>query len=188
MQTEQANVEYFFRLLYDLFHGLQGGTGFDAWWVLLHQIWYWIIGISYTLSALGFFLIVYETMQLFELRKREEEYYSTLLVAPQAADSGSARWQHIQSLMQEESPSAWREAITEADIMLDDVLTERGLPGDTLGEKLKAGDFRTLNDAWEAHKVRNQIAHEGSLFDLTDTLAKRTIQRYESVFREFGAI
>jgi hypothetical protein len=36
--------------------------------------------------------------------------------------------------------------------------------------------------------VRNQIAHEGSSFDLSETLARRTLARFESVFREFELI
>ncbi|PIR82920.1 hypothetical protein COU19_03220 [Candidatus Kaiserbacteria bacterium CG10_big_fil_rev_8_21_14_0_10_56_12] len=187
MQTEQANVEYFFRLLYDLIFGAHGAGG-DFYAVFFQHLWLWIIGVGYTLSAIGFFLIIFETVQLFELRQREEEYYSTLLVPPPAVPAGNTRWLHIQSLMGQTSPSAWREAITEADIMLDDILTDRGIEGANLGEKLKAADFLTLDDAWEAHKVRNQIAHQGSAFDLTETLAQRTIQRYQNVFREFRAI
>ena len=98
---------------------------------------------------------------------------------------------HIESLANGTSASEWREAIIEADIMLDDVLARQGYVGDGVGEKLKAAEpenFRTLQDAWEAHKVRNQIAHEGSAFNLSESLMRRTIGRFESVFREFKAI
>ncbi|MEK7515888.1 MAG: hypothetical protein AAB555_03145, partial [Patescibacteria group bacterium] len=79
----------------------------------------------------------------------------------------------------------------EADIMLEDVLARNGYVGDGVGEKLKAvelSDLNTLNDAWEAHKVRNQIAHEGSAFNLSEDLALRTISRYGAVFRELDVI
>ena len=75
--------------------------------------------------------------------------------------------------------------------MLDDSLARRGYTGAGVGEKLmqvERTDLATLNDAWEAHKVRNQIAHEGSAFDISETLASRTIARYQAVFRELGAI
>jgi hypothetical protein len=75
--------------------------------------------------------------------------------------------------------------------MLDDMLTKHGYTGDGVGEKLKSADrinFSTLEDAWEAHKVRNQIAHEGYAFNLSESLARRTIAHYESVFREFKVI
>ena len=130
-------------------------------------------------------------MRLFELRKREEEFYSTVLVPPEAAGGMHPRWEHIQSLLEGGSPSEWREAIVEADIMLDDVLANQGYKGDGVGEKLKSADpakFKTLQNAWEAHKVRNQIAHQGSVFALSDTLASRTIAHYEAVFRELKVI
>ena len=70
-------------------------------------------------------------------------------------------------------------------------LRKRGYVGDGVANKLKdvkAVDLMSLNDAWEAHKVRNQIAHEGSAFTLSAELAQRTMARYEKVFREWGAI
>ena len=71
------------------------------------------------------------------------------------------------------------------------MLTRNGYVGIGVGEKLKSADkvhFNTLQDAWEAHKVRNLIAHEGSAFDLSESLARRTIARYSAVFREFKVI
>ena len=76
----------------------------------------------------------------------------------------------------------------EADIMLADILTKMGYQGDSIGEQLKGvepSDFLTLNDAWEAHKVRNQIAHQGSDFQLNERDAKRIIGLYKKVFSEF---
>ena len=40
----------------------------------------------------------------------------------------------------------------------------------------------------EASGIRNQIAHEGSAFPLTQAIARKTVQRYGAVFREFGVI
>jgi len=42
-----------------------------------------------------------------------------------------------------------------------------------------------LEDAWDAHKVRNRIAHEGSDFLLTEHLARKTIGQFKNVFTEF---
>lgn len=188
----QINVEYWFRLLYNCLHGACSGTTsgaeFSAW---LTHLWTWIIIIGYALSVAALFVIVYSTMRLFELRAREEKHYGTLLVAPDAEGGTHPRWEHIQSLAEGTTQSAWREAIIEADIMLDDLLTREGYEGDGIGEKLKAADpaqFKTLQNAWEAHKVRNQIAHEGSAFALSETLAHRTLAHYEAVFRELKAI
>lgn len=154
------------------------------------HLWLIIIIVGYLASLGGMLVVVYALMRLYELRAREAEYYGTVLAAPEAAES-SPRWRHIEGLAGGERASEWREAIIEADIMLDEMLTRQGYAGDGVGEKLQQverSDFNTLEDAWEAHKVRNLVAHEGSSFDLSDTLAKRTIARYEAVFREFSAI
>src|SRR3989344_1148643 len=187
---DQANVEYFFRLFYECLYGSCYGstTGLAAW---LAHLWLWIIVIGYVLSIIGLIVIVYATMRLFELRKREGEYYRTLLVAPEEEGGTHPRWQHIESLAGSASASEWREAIIEADILLDDTLTKNGYTSEGLGEKLKSADrteFKTLDDAWEAHKVRNQIAHEGSAFNISEQLVHRTIAHYENVFREFKVI
>ncbi len=191
MSGNQANVEYFFRLLYEWIYGPHAVFNYAALQAFFAHIWLWIIVIGYILSVVGLFVIVYATVKLFELRKREETFYSTLITPPEAAGGINPRWQHIESLAEGASASEWREAIIEADIMLDDALARHGYVGDGVGEKLKAAEpenFETLQDAWEAHKVRNQIAHEGSAFNLSEELAHRTIARYGAVFRELKAI
>ncbi len=194
MPGNQANVEYWFRLLYECIHGAcYGSTSIDTavFSVWLANLWLWIIVIGYALAVVALFMIIYTTVRLFELRKREDEYYGTLLIAPEEEGGINPRWLHIETLAKSASASDWRTAIIEADIMLGDMLTKQGYEGDSIGEKLKTvepADFNTLQDAWEAHKVRNQIAHEGSAFDLSPTLAQRTIARYESVFREFKMV
>jgi hypothetical protein len=192
MQQDQVNIEYFFRRLYELINGVQGTSGdLNPLWVIIARVWSWIIVLGYAFSVLGLFVLVYATMRLIELRKREKEFYSTLIATPEQAGEANLRWKHISSLMESGSESQWREAITEADIMLDDLLKKRGYVGDGVAEKLKSVDvteLASLQDAWEAHKVRNQIAHEGSAFQLSEVLAQRTLARYEKVFREWGAV
>src|ERR1035437_4068417 len=158
-QANQANIEYFFRLPYECFHSTCYGSTAGLAAFLAH-LWLWIIVIGYALSVISLFVIVYCTVRLFELRKREEEFYRTLIVLPDATSGTHPRWAHIESLIGGASSSQWREAIIEADIMLDDALAKQGYVGDGVGEKLKAiepAELSSLQDAWEAHKVRNQI-------------------------------
>jgi len=193
-QTEpgnQANVEYFFRLLYEWFFGEHRLADFSSWQAFFSHLWLWIIVIGYLVSVVALFIVIYTTVRISELRKREAIYYSTLIPSAETTGAASPRWEHIQSLAAGTSPSEWKEAIIEADIMLDEMLARQGYVGDGVGEKLKAADqdtFKTLQDAWEAHKVRNQIAHEGSTFKLSQIVAQRALQRYENVFREFDEI
>jgi hypothetical protein len=103
----------------------------------------------------------------------------------------NSQWEKVVSHVNSENQNDWRQGIMEADIMLDDLLGELGLVGDNMGEKLKSvnrGDFKTIDNAWEAHKVRNNIAHEGLSFGLTHREAKRVISLYKSVFDEFKLI
>ena len=191
MPSSQANVEYFFRLLYDLIYGAHASLNYDSFTAFVAHLWLWIIIIGYTLAVVGLFVIVYCTMRLFELRKREEEFYNTPILPPEGKGGMHPRWEHIQSLLEGNSPSEWREAIIEADIMLDDVLAKRGYVGDGVGEKLKSADkadFKTLQNAWEAHKVRNLIAHQGSAYELSESVAGRTVAHFEAVFNEFKVI
>lgn len=101
------------------------------------------------------------------------------------------RWNNVIAHIESEHPSDWRLAIIEADVMLAELLDKLNLNGDTMGDKLKSverSDFITLDDAWEAHKIRNQIAHEGSEFLFNQREARRVIDLYRKVFEEFFMI
>jgi hypothetical protein len=91
-----------------------------------------------------------------------------------------------------ENPAEWKIAILEADNMLDQILEAEGCRGDSVGEKLKAmdpTDLLSYSDAWEAHKVRNQIAHESAVtMNLSKKTIRETIGKFEKVFKEFGYI
>ena len=98
------------------------------------------------------------------------------------------RWERILEHLNSARESDWRLAILEADVLLAEMVTNMGYHGDSLGEKLKSvepSDFTTLPKAWEAHAVRNKIAHEGASFALSEREAKRVIALYEEVFNEF---
>lgn len=94
----------------------------------------------------------------------------------------------IQGYLSSQSEALWRIGIMEADNVLLEVLTEKGYQGDGVGEKLKGASFKTIDLAWDAHKIRNRIAHEGSDFQLTEREAKRAFMLYESVLRDLKAI
>jgi len=88
-----------------------------------------------------------------------------------------------------DNPNDWKLAIIEADILLDQTLKAKGFVGISLGERLRSispAQLQSLDDAWQAHKVRNQIAHAGADFVLTRRLAEETIKQYRRVFAELG--
>lgn len=191
------NLEYFFRLLYESRLGITGTstalegpdffwTSFVAW---VTHVWGVLGAVSFVFSIVAFAILAYATVRMYQIKMREEhERWSTLDPVVAETTKDLSRWAHIQSLIESAQARDWREAIMEADIMLEDALVDRGYSGQTTGERLKGANLRTINEAWEAHKVRNSIAHEGIAFELTDKLAYRTIKKYEMVFKELGEI
>lgn len=106
---------------------------------------------------------------------------------PTTEDVHDRRWANIQSLIQSYNSNDWKQAIIEADVILDEMLDRMGYSGESLGDKLKKiepSDFITLNQAWEAHKFRNKIAHGNNLVLSRDEV-QRVIGLYEEVFNEF---
>jgi hypothetical protein len=69
-------------------------------------------------------------------------------------------------------------AIMDADKLIDKALSKKGYQG-SLGEKLKKAKslFSDNNGLWQAHKLRNQIAHELDI--------KLKPQQVESALRSF---
>ncbi|MEK7194064.1 MAG: hypothetical protein AAB660_00040 [Patescibacteria group bacterium] len=103
----------------------------------------------------------------------------------------NGRWEHAMVHLNSASSSDWRLAVIEADVMLDEMLRAQGYHGESIGDMLKGvekGDMKTLDAAWEVHKIRNEIVHSGSGYTLTEREAKRAMTLYESVFREFEVI
>jgi hypothetical protein len=172
-------------------------TGND-WDALVETLIYWwsIYSIFALLVSLLFFIgFIYAKIRYSQLSEIEHHALHEAEKAWARRHEGSstknARWDIIQKRAGEQSPESWRIAIIEADILLDETLTNAGYVGSSLGEKLKSANpssFTTIQDAWEAHKVRNEIAHVGSDFVLTQKSAKETLLRFERVFREFGVI
>jgi hypothetical protein len=101
------------------------------------------------------------------------------------------KWKLVEEHINSDDQNKWKLAILESDIILAEMLDKLSLPGESIGEKLKSvesSDFDTIEQAWEAHKIRNAIAHQGSDFLLNQREAKRVIGLYASVFKEFGII
>lgn len=113
------------------------------------------------------------------------------VVSSVSVSTENKRWARVIEHSESDNPNDWKIAIIEADSILDEMTKSMGYHGDTLGERLKSvevSDFNNLNNAWEAHKVRNAIAHEGANFQLNEREARRVIALYKSVFEEFKYI
>jgi hypothetical protein len=98
------------------------------------------------------------------------------------------RWKTVLEYANSSQEPLWRIGILEADSILFEALKNRGYSGDDVGEILREANFITIQRAWNAHKIRNRIAHEGSKFRLTEREAKKTFADYEAVFKEMKII
>ena len=184
------NVAYFFQLLYNLFFSAHT-TSLGGFADLAGTLWivYTILAYLFCIICVG--LLVYFSIRLNQIAEEDAKRYTTVSKEEADAKLEDSRWTYIKNLIESPQQSDWRQAIIEADIMLDELLTKLGYMGNSIGDKLKAvnqNNFHTIRDAWDAHMVRNDIAHRGSEFDLTEHVAYRTINQYENVFREFNEI
>jgi hypothetical protein len=143
------------------------------------------------ISVFSTFLIVDFLYRIFAIRKEEVTWeLDQILKHIPAEENENKRWLTVERLMGSGSESDWKLAIIEADKMLDELLTVLGYQGESLGDRLlsvEKGDMLSLDDAWEAHKYRNKIAHETD-FHVPEREAKRIIGLYTKVFREYKFI
>ncbi|MEK7552295.1 MAG: hypothetical protein AAB534_02670 [Patescibacteria group bacterium] len=155
-----------------------------------------VIVISVTVSILFLIGIIRSNRQLKRLHHALQLKFHSTPAGHGAshevpAERINQRWEKVQKFIMSPNMSDWKLAILEADVMLEEMVDKIGYPGESLGEKLKnveRSDFTTVELAWEAHKIRNSLAHEGSDFLLTHREALRVIGLFEKVFHEFRYI
>ena len=188
-----------FKLLYEQVFGSSLNTSATGMWydgllALALQIWTMYSVIAFALSALFIFGIIYAYLRIAQYDEIESEdlhHKEHLWHELHKGHAQNNRWQSVQTNLASNNPNDWKLAIIEADVLLERMLDDAGFTGATIGEKLKSAatrSFDTLDDAWQAHRVRNQIAHGGADFVLTHKLAKETLIQYERVFTEFGVL
>ncbi len=155
----------------------------------------------YILLVLFVLLISYIIVRMYELRKREGMYLESEMKKYQEkmqekekssmSNSKNPRWNAVVDYMKNDNQNDWKLAILEADTILDSLLDSLGFEGESVGDKLKKADpvkFKNLNTVWEAHNIRNRVAHEGSDFEISKNEANRVIYIYEQVFRDYNYI
>lgn len=181
---------------------VMSGTVFQNLWIFAKNVpasllpsQGFLVGIKILLTLFAmitFALAVWFGLRAGDIHREEKEKYAPIHVEEIEAKEKMVQWQVVLNHVNSESPAEWKLGILEADNMLDSILESEGYRGESLGEKLKSmdpADLRSYQDAWEAHKVRNQIAHEGAAtMDFSKKIARDTILKYENVFKELGYI
>ncbi|MEI6296373.1 MAG: hypothetical protein WCO84_01840 [bacterium] len=188
------NIEYIFNLVYKAVFNLPD--------YITYVFYFWndMIGgfggfklqvVLWTLTVLISYILFYSIYKIVELKQKENEKYLALFNQPEQKKEDkkvNKEWKEITAHMDSENSSGWVLAIIEADKILDRLLIEKGYDGTNIGERLKAipeGKLKTLQSAWEAHKIRNKIAHEAG-YVLERREARVAISNYEEVFKESG--
>ncbi|MDA8597159.1 hypothetical protein N9L26_02365 [Candidatus Pacebacteria bacterium] len=188
----QIDFIYVGQRLFEIF-GFDNLTyaGFIEFWQTAWDIWVILAIIISGLAIVGFIYAYMRYNQMGDLETVQVETQERLYKELYAKNESNTRWDDIQQHITTDNPNDWKLAIIEADVMLEEVLDGAGYAGATIGEKLKSASpasFETIDAAWDAHKVRNQIAHGGADFVLTKRQAGETIAQYRRVFSEFGAL
>ena len=95
----------------------------------------------------------------------------------------------IENKLKQDNPATFMTTIIEADKLLDKALIEMGVPGKTMGDRLKrSGDkFEDINAVWRVHKLRNAIAHETDL-EVSYKQAFNALAVYKQALKNLGAI
>lgn len=199
------NIEYLFFLIYRaiarVFHFFFGGNISDS-----NAGGRFFSGLKVFATLLVVILItiiLYCLVRLYEIEQEGKPKKESIIKSTPMPDLPGAvfvdrpepivnpTWTSVRSKLLSDNQSDWRLAIIEADIYLDRVLDQKGFYGDTLGDKFKQitpEQLPSIQIAWEAHRVRNRIAHDGTGFVLTMPEARRVLSYYEIVFRDLGVI
>jgi hypothetical protein len=89
----------------------------------------------------------------------------------------------IELLANQKDQTSAKQVIIQADMMIDSILKQANVPGQTMGERMKAINSLLSRDVsnklWQAHKKRNELVHEDGSF-----VADWEKQTYLSSFKE----
>lgn len=99
-----------------------------------------------------------------------------------------SRWLAITQGMGETAES-WQFAIMNADKLLDQALKERGVSGETMGERLKnsKAHLSNVDSVWRAHKLRNRIAHEDGV-KVSKRQTNEALKIFKKALTDMGAL
>lgn len=104
-------------------------------------------------------------------------------------DKYRLKWMGIEKQLSKDDQSGCVLAVLNADKLLDQALRDRGIRGQTMGERMKSAKnmWTNANAVWGAHKLRNQIAHESD-HHLSYEDARRAIAGFKQALKDVGAI
>lgn len=188
MRTPNLNLEYLFYKIYSFF--TEGYDFIFGGAVGSGNILYWLKVFSALFCLLAAAGIIYGIVKLIKVQKKQiTEFAKVIIEAPH--EERRSKWEKIKKYAESDNISDWRMAILEADNLLDDIIKKIGYAGETFGERLSninPSQFKSLDEVWHAHKIRNRIAHEGARFELTKDKTDYILGLYEKALIELEYI
>jgi hypothetical protein len=157
---------------------------------LTPRLFMWAQVISYIISGLFLWGIIYVY--------RKNKLLESRPVAPSRSPNEKFKnknvakdlWLAILHKVQQGTEQDLAFAIIEADKLIDTILKSNGFAGETMAERLRRinpHQLTSLDELWEAHKIRNDIVHTPG-YVVTPELAKKVLRNYERVLKELEAI
>ncbi len=139
---------------------------------------FFVASIIYFINATGY------------ARSRMERFDDAVLDTKVSKRRSTKAWRDVQKHVFTGDENSLKIALLEADKLLDEALKLSGVPGSNLGDRLKSlteSDLPNLQMVWEAHKLRNRLAHEQN-FTLNRDTAERALTIYEEALKTLGLI
>ncbi len=140
------------------------------------------------IALICFGVVIYFGIETGYFSLRVERFRHIILKSDISRKHAQESWATIKEHFYRGGESDLKIAILEADKLLNDALREAGVMGLQLGDRLKKANdeqIPNLNELWQAHKLRNQIAHEPN-FRLKRELAERALGIYETALKNLG--
>lgn len=98
-------------------------------------------------------------------------------------------WLEIENSLDANNQQSFQMTVLNADKLLGQALEELGVRGNTMGERMKmfGKGFSNQDQIWQAHKIRNKIAHEADV-KLTLKQVHAVLKCFKQALKDVGAI
>jgi hypothetical protein len=146
--------------------------------------------ISVILTLLFIAAIIYVLIETGYLALRIDRIQDVVLKTDTSKKRMQSSWDDIEQHFFAGDDNDLKIALIEADHLLNEALRGAGVVGKELGDRLKKvtpEQLPNVEEVWQAHKVRNRIAHEAG-FVLKRDLAERALTVYETALKHLGAL
>ena len=127
--------------------------------------------------ALGVWLFIHRYQRRERVMAAEEKAYVHI------------KWHEVEAMIKKGGPANLRQAVIEGDKLVDHALKHLGVPGESMGERLRAAQtrFSDYDGLWKAHKTRNQVVHE-TRKELLSFEATQSIGRFRRALQDLGIL